>query len=655
MESPATGSAEARVPLRWWEAPFSVLGTRGGSGVNKTEQLKAEKDGLDVGADIPRYAELGWEAIEEGDLDRLKWWGVFFRRHTPGHFMLRIRIPNGISNAAQLRAIAAVTNRRGRGIADITTRQQIQLRWIPFEDVPAILGELREVGLVTLQTGMDNIRNIIGCPVAGLTRNELFDASAVARAFTDVFVGDKAYTNLPRKFNVTITGCRENCTHAETQDVALVPATATVDGASVEGFNVLVGGKNGSGGYRIATPLDVFVRPAEAAELCSAIVLLFRDHGSRDARNKVRFAFLVEEWGETRLRAALEARLGRALERAGTDERLPKTTDHVGIFRQKQATLSYAGLSVPVGRITGDQLEEVARLAEAYGTGDVRLTPDQNIVIPNVPDAKLGNLTAEALLKVLRYEPSEIMRGLVSCTGIEFCNLAVIETKARALRIARTLETKIPHGKPVRIHWSGCPAGCGNHTVADIGLLGVKTRVDGHPVDAVDVFVGGSSGAQATPGVRILENVPCDALPTVLEGLIRHIEPERLRRQLRTLSPGGAVVSSRGGSARPRHDDAGRKPILLTDEIREGSGKALVVNGREVAVFRCQGQLYALQNQCPHAGGALAGGVIEADEVICPLHGYRFSVKTGACSTDPTLPAKTFAVVAENGGFTVDA
>src|SRR5207244_1167864 len=245
-------------------------------------------------------------------------------------------------------------NRCGRGIADITTRQQIQLRWRRINDVPQILDELREVGLVTLQTGMDNIRNVVGCAVAGLTPNELFDASPVARAFTDTFVGDVAYTNLPRKFNVTITGCRENCTHAETQDVALVPATKSLGGETVSGFNVLVGGKTGCRGYRIAT------------------------------------------------------------------------------------TLSWVGLVVPVGRIVGDQLKEVARLAEAYGTGEVRLTPDQNVIIPNVPDAKLGNLTAEPLLKVLRYDPSEITRGLVSCTGIEFCNLAVIETKARALQIART-------------------------------------------------------------------------------------------------------------------------------------------------------------------------------------------------------------------------
>src|SRR5262245_59028884 len=167
--------------------------------------------------------------------------------------MMRIRIPNGISDSTQLRTVGRIAGRAGRGIVDITTRQQVQLRWIRMQDVPQIPAELREAGLVTLQTGMDNIRNIVGCPVAGLTPNELFDASPISRGFTDLFVGNTDYTNLPRKFNVTITGCRENCTHAETQDLALVPASRAIGGEEVFGFNVLVGGKNGSGGYRIAS------------------------------------------------------------------------------------------------------------------------------------------------------------------------------------------------------------------------------------------------------------------------------------------------------------------------------------------------------------------------------------------------------------------
>ena len=615
--------------------------------MNKIEQIKADKDGLDVGEAIPRYARLGVDGIGDGDLERLKWWGIFLRRHTPGHFMMRIRIPNGITNAVELRAIGGIVDRCGRGFADITTRQQIQLRWIRIDEIPAILDRLREVGLLTLQTGMDNIRNVIGCSVAGLTPNELLDASPVARAFTDTFVGNKAYTNLPRKFNVTITGCRENCTHAETQDLALVPATKALDRAPVEGFNVLVGGKNGSGGYRVASPLDVFVRPDEAAALCSAVVLLFRDHGPRDARNKVRLAFLLEDWGEATFRDVLETRLGRPLERAGADARLSKATDHVGVFRQKQAALNYVGLLVPVGRVTSDQLIEIARLASSYGTGAVRLTPDQNVIISDVPDAKLGALTAEPLLKVLRYDPSEIMRGLVSCTGVEFCNLAVIETKRRALAVARALEAKVHHGKPVRIHWSGCPAGCGNHTVADIGLLGTKAKVDGEAVDAVDIFVGGSSGPQATPGIKLLESVPCDALPHVLESLIRHVDAEKVRRQLRSLTPTPAAGVSTAGIGAP--------VVIRRDELADGGCKLVTVNGADVAVFRRQDRLYAIQNRCPHEGGGLGGGTLDGEDVICPLHGYRFNLETGACSTDPALRAKTFALVPHAGGFTVEA
>src|SRR5256712_13310391 len=279
--------------------------------MNKIEEYKSEKDGLDVLHDVPRYAQEGWEAITEGDRERLKWTGVFFRKQTPGCFMMRIRIPNGISNAAQIRTIASISQEFGKGFADITTRQQIQLRWFRIEDVPEIWERLKAVGLITLQTGMDNIRNVVGCSVAGLTPSELFDASPVARAFTDTFVGDVAYTNLPRKFNVTITGCRENCTHAETQDVALVPATKSLGGETVSGFNVLVGGKNGSGGYRIATPLDIFVPPEEAPELCSAIVLLFRDHGSPPARHKGPPPFPCPEGGGAKVPHALAGGLGR--------------------------------------------------------------------------------------------------------------------------------------------------------------------------------------------------------------------------------------------------------------------------------------------------------------------------------------------------------
>jgi ferredoxin-nitrite reductase len=490
---------------------------------NKIEEYKSEKAGLDVIQDVPRFALEGWESIPEGDRERLKWLGVFFRRQTPGHFMMRLRITNGITNAKQLSVIAEIGKEFGKGFVDITTRQQIQLRWFKIDHVPEIWERLEAVGLVSLQTGMDNVRNIIGCAAAGITPNELFDASPVAREFTAMLLGNSEYTNLPRKFNVGITGCLENCVHAESQDIALTPAVRVEDDVETKGFNVAVGGKMGSGGYRVASPLDLFARQEEAAEICGHITMIFRDHGFREARTRARLAFLIDDWGVEKFRDELESRMGHPLPCAGKDMRGKRRNDHGGIFRQKQKGLNYAGLNVPVGRISTAQLAELARLSEAYGNGDIRLTTGQNVIIANVPDEKISDLTEEPLLQELRYDPSEIMRGTVSCTGIDYCHLALIETKELAMKTARTLEQKLSRTKPIAIHWSGCPAGCGNHAVADIGLLGKNIRVDGNVIDAVDVFLGGRAGSGARPPLRVLENVPCKELPGVLERVIPYL------------------------------------------------------------------------------------------------------------------------------------
>ena len=491
--------------------------------MNKVEEYKNEKDGLDILTDIERYSREGPDAISERDKALMKWYGVFFRRHTPGLFMMRIRIPNGIATSPQVRVLAEITTTLGAGFADITTRQQLQLRSVRIQHIPGVFNRLQEVGLTSLQTGMDNIRNVIGCPVAGLTPQELFDASPVVREFTQLFVGNRAYSNLPRKFNVTITGCLENCTPAESQDIAMIPARK--DGRV--GFNVLVGGKMGSGGYRRADQLDVFVEPQAAAPVAAAIVRVFRDHGSRDARNRSRFAFLVESWGVERVRATVEQELGSPLERAGEDARSPKRTDHMGIYRQ-QGKLNFVGLVVPTGRVKAEQLTEVARLAEVYGSGEIRFTAEQNFILPNISDAKLGALAEEPLLKEFRYDPPEVLRGLITCTGIDFCDLALIDTKARALPMIRRLAEQLKDYKnPLRIAWSGCPAGCANHPLASIGLEGTRIRVNGKVVEAVDVYVGGRGGREPKAGQRIMEAVPCDDLPEVMEYLIRYYPKER--------------------------------------------------------------------------------------------------------------------------------
>ncbi|MCI0639972.1 MAG: FAD-dependent oxidoreductase [Gemmataceae bacterium] len=498
---------------------------------NKIELMKKEKDGLDSLEDIlPLASRNAWEEMTEDDKQRAKWHGLFFRKPTPGNFMLRLRLNAGQTNARQLRVIADISDEYGRGFCDITTRQQIQLRWFTLGDVPEIWRRLEEVGLFSKQTGMDNVRGVCGCPVAGLTPHELLDATPVIEEFNRIILGNKEFTNLPRKFNVTISGCLENCCHSETQDIALVPAYRELEGAQVNGFNVLVGGKQGSGGYRPASPLDVFVRPEEAARLCADITRVYRDHGPRAQRNRARLSFLLDERGIGWFRREVEKTWGEPLVPSGTDVRKVNHVDHLGFHPQKKnvetgRTPHYVGFLVPVGRITTRELRGVADLAERYGDGTVRVTVGQNLVIANVPEERIGALADEPLLRDLPYAPSPIMRGLVACTGTDYCGMALIETKGYAMAVARELERRTAGQKvlPLSIHWSGCPASCGLHQVATIGLQGCRSRVDGVIVDAAHVCIGGKTGPSPVVATDLMYDVPLSQLADALEPLIRFL------------------------------------------------------------------------------------------------------------------------------------
>ena len=489
--------------------------------MNKVELIKAEKDGLDIREKIDRFARDGWESVPEGDIQRLKWYGVFLRNPTPGHFMIRVRIPGGNATSAQIRTLAEIASMFGNGVIDITTRQQLQLRHLTIQHVPEVFRRMDEVGLCCIQTGMDNVRNIMTCPVAGLTSSEMIDTTLLVRRLNKEIVGNRAYSNLPRKFNMAITGCLENCLHLETQDLAFVPATVQEEGEAAVGFNVLVGGKLGSGGYRIASPLDMFVKPSEVVKVTCAILAVYRDHGFRDSRNTARLAFLLDSWGEKRFRREVENRLGRPYAVAAEDVRKKTVNDHMGIFRQKSTNLNYVGLKIPVGRINVDDLLKIAEISETYGTGELRLAHNQAVVIPNVADKTIADLTEEPFLKRFVYNPTPVQKGLVSCVGNDYCNLAVIETKSRAVETAKKVEAKLGADlKPITMHWSGCPASCGNHLVADVGLIGKKVKRKGEIIEAVDVYVGGRSGPDPKPATKLLEDVPCDVLPDVLSGIL---------------------------------------------------------------------------------------------------------------------------------------
>ena len=514
--------------------------------LNKFEKFKAQKDGLAIRDEIEKFAALGWEAMDETDRDhRLKWVGVFFRPVTPGKFMMRLRMPNGILNSSQMRVLAQVVQRYGDdGCADITTRQNIQLRGIRIEDLPDIFNRFHAVGLTTVQSGMDNVRNITGDPVAGLDADELYDTRELVQQIQDMLTnkgeGNPEFSNLPRKFNIAIAGGRDNSVHAEINDLAFVPAFKEGTGdwvlgtgqdfsqspipnsqSPIFGFNILVGGLFSAKRCEAAIPLNAWVLPEDVVAVCRAILEVFRDHGPRANRQKSRLMWLIDEWGLEKFRAEVESRLGKSLLPAAAKDEIDwEKRDHIGVYKQKQAGLNYAGLNIPVGRLYADDMFEIARMAEVYGSGEIRFTVEQNIVIPNISDLRLATFLTESLLERFSIDPGLLTRSLVSCTGAQFCNFALIETKNRALAMIKALEEDLTFTNPVRIHWTGCPNSCGQPQVADIGLMGTKTRKNGKTLEGVDIYMGGKVGKDAHLGTCVTKGIPCEDLQPILQDLL---------------------------------------------------------------------------------------------------------------------------------------
>ena len=508
-------------------------------GVNKFERIKAAKDGLVLKQELDYLAEVGWEAIDEADRDfRLRVLGLFYRPVTPGKFMLRMRLANGVITSGQMRVLAEIVQHYGDDSnADITTRQNIQLRGVRIEDVPDIFRKLQQVGLTSVQSGVDNVRNITGSPLAGLDPDELIDTRGLCREVQDMITkngeGNPAFTNLPRKFNIAIAGCRDNSVHAELNDLAFVPAYRDAAGDDNSqpaerqiGFNVIVGGLFSPKRYEAAVPLNAWVSPDDVVALSQAILLVYRNHGLRANRQKSRLMYLVDKWGIEKFRAEVEKQFGECggklpLQPAAVkDECLWNKRDHIGVYRQKQPGLNFVGLQVPVGRLYAQDMFDLARMAEVYGTGEIRFTVEQNLIIPNVPGSRIEPFLQEPLLERLPVNPDNLMRGLVSCTGSQFCGFALIETKNRALAFVKALAAELSLPQPVRIHWTGCPNSCGQPQVADIGLMGTKSRKNGQVVEAVDIWMEGKVGHEAELGKRVMKGIPCDDLKPVLRDLL---------------------------------------------------------------------------------------------------------------------------------------
>ena len=503
---------------------------REGQTLNKVEKFKLERHPLEVRrAIIDTYSkDLAAMDTVPGEVERLKWVGIYPQKQGGDAFMMRVKVPGGVLTPEQAKVVGRIAAdfahgpepnpHFGNNFLDLTTRQDVQMHWIRMQDVPEIWRRLEVAGITTVQACGDSARNVLCCPVSGLGRDEVIDAYPVAQAINAYFTGNREYANLPRKFKISVTGCLEDCAQAEINDIGLLPARLE-DGTL--GFNLRVGGGL-SDGPRMASDIDVFVKPEEAVEVTRGIAQVFGELGNRENRWIARMRYLVQEIGPEAFREELQKRASVFLTPAGEDLTRRYRGDHVGVHPQKEIGLSYVGLNVPVGRMGGEQFEEAGRVAEDYGT-EVRLATDQNLVITGVPEDRLDDLLAEPLLKSYSPNPGAFERGVVACTGSEFCRFGIVETKVRALEWAREMDRRVGNvgQEALRMHFSGCSASCAQPQIGDIGFRGETAKTKNSIVEGVDIGLGGSLGKDAAfidwvEGAKPAEEVP-DALVAVFE------------------------------------------------------------------------------------------------------------------------------------------
>jgi sulfite reductase (ferredoxin) len=467
-----------------------------------------------------------------------KWWGIYTQGDGVGaiggkggeglateNFMMRIGLPNGIVRSNQLRAIAAIAQRHARNLADITVRQNIQLHWLTIEGLVEAMDTLATVGLGPKGACGDVVRNVTGCPLAGVAGDEILDASPIAQEIARTLSGNSDFYNLPRKFKITATGCRSWCSYPEINDVALTATERTRLNGREHGFSLRVGGGLSSDPH-LGVRLNCFIPYHRAVEVVRAVAELFREQsGLRENRERARLKhlFLQQGWDVARFLAELEGRLGYTLDSAEY-EPVPADIyrDHVGIHPQKQTGLAYVGASVLRGRLSGDQLAHVAELSDRFGTGEIRTTTMQNLIVLNVPRSRTGELARELQQIDIQVEATPFWRGAVACTGTEFCKLAITETKSFTRWLVEELESRIPEfDQQLKLHVTGCPNSCGQHWIADIGLEGKKVKQDGKLVDAYYFCVGGSIGAWARTARPVGFRVGATEVPEALERLLR--------------------------------------------------------------------------------------------------------------------------------------
>ncbi len=511
------------------------------SSAQRAERLKQEKNPWAAFDEVRAFARAGRSSVvPEWASFYFKWWGIYTQGDGVGavggkggeglvsdYFMMRIAIPNGILSSSQLRTIGEITRKHARNLADITVRQAIQLHWLTIESLPEIVDVLDSIGFSPKGACGDVVRNVTGCPLAGVAADELIDASPLAIEIAHMLNGNPEYFNLPRKFKISASGCPSWCNNPEINDIGI----SAVKHNGQVGYAVRVGGGL-SADPHLAVLLDAFIQPEQALRVVRGITEIFRDQqGLRESRDRARMKhlFMKEGWTAEKFLAELQSRLDFTL-LPGVPEDVPNDVfrDHAGIHPQRQAGLSSVGASVLRGRLTGEQLEAAAELAERFGGGSLRTTVSQNLLFIDVPNNRTAALAGELGEIGLQVDGSSFWRGAIACTGTEFCKLAITETKGFTKWLVDELEERLPgFDQELKLNVTGCPNGCGQHWVADIGIEGKKIKHEGKLTDAFYFCLGGAVGQHAAIARPVGYRCPAPLIPDAIERLLRQYLADR--------------------------------------------------------------------------------------------------------------------------------
>ncbi|OOM10591.1 nitrite/sulfite reductase [Clostridium saccharobutylicum] len=499
--------------------------------LNEVEHIKLEKDGLDVIETIvEKYSKEGYDSITSEDMNRFKWAGVYEQKPKEGYFMMRVRINSGIMNSVQAKTLAEIAKDYGRGIANVTTRGAVQFHWVEVKNSPVIFKRLEQCGLSSFEACGDCPRTIVGNPLAGVDKDELIDTTEIIEQVNNFFLLNKDFSNLPRKFKISISGSVHNAAHAQINDLAFTPAIQNIDGNEVIGFHVWVGGGL-SATPHLAQKLDIFVKPEDVLKVAIGVCTIFRDYGYREKRTRARLKFLVADWDIKKFQDKLLELIG-SMPGKGEDKLASwNACYYFGVHSQKQKEKSYIGINLPLGEISADELFEIAEISEKYGDNKIRTTLSQNLIVTGINDEDISSLLSKDVFKHLSPTPNTFIGYTVSCTGKEFCNLAIVETKERARKIIEYLDSKIKLDTPLRIHFTGCPNSCGQKHIADISLQGALIKTENSYDEAFTIWLGGTLNNNGKFAENLNLRVKSADVHIILEKIILFYKENRLENE----------------------------------------------------------------------------------------------------------------------------